>query len=95
MYAVFAEVDAEESVTEAGRDFLNRVIAPMAREQGAAAGYWLAPAAGRGVAVIVFDTEDKAREAAGMMPVGKPPHPEAPEGVTLRTVEVREVLASV
>jgi hypothetical protein len=30
-----------------------------------------------------------------MFRVGEPPMPDAPEGVTVRTVEVREVLAAV
>jgi hypothetical protein len=67
----------------------------MAREHGAKGGYWLAPQNGRGVAVVVFDTEDEARKAAAQFTVGQPPMPNAPAGVTIKTVEVREVLASV
>ena len=63
---------------------------PMARDAGAKAGYWLAPQDGRGLAVVVVDTEDEAR-----IEVGKPPMPDAPAGVTVKTVEVREILASV
>ena len=37
----------------------------------------------------------KARTAAVMFRVGEPPMPDAPEGVTVKTVEVREVLAAV
>jgi hypothetical protein len=95
MYAVLGEVNADESVTEAGREFLNRIVVPAVRERGAKAGYWLAPSGGRGVSVAVFDTEEEARAAASMMKVGEKPHPEAPDGITLRTVEVREVIASV
>jgi len=67
----------------------------MARDAGAKAGYWLAPQDGRGLAVVVFDTEDEARAAAARIEVGKPPMPDAPAGVTVKTVEVREILASV
>jgi hypothetical protein len=95
MYAVFTEVNADESHTEAGREVLAKVAAPMARQAGAKGGYWLAPQNGRGVAVVVFETEDEARQVASRFEVGKPPMPEAPEGVTLKTVEVREVIASV
>jgi hypothetical protein len=95
MYAVFSEVDATEAHTEAGREFLNRVAAPGARDSGAKGGYWLAPQGGRGVAIVVFETEEEARKAAAMFRVGESPMPGAPEGVTVRTVEVREVLASV
>jgi hypothetical protein len=95
MYAVFTEVNADESHVEAGREFLPQRAAPMARERGAKGGYWLAPQNGRGLSVVVFDTEDEAQAAAAMFRVGEPPMPGAPEGVTVKTVEVREVLASV
>ena len=95
MYAMFIEVNADESHTEAARDTLPRFAVPMARDAGAKAGYWLAPQDGRGLAVVVFDTEDEARAAAARIEVGKPPMPDAPAGVTVKTVEVREILASV
>jgi hypothetical protein len=95
MYAVFTEVTATEAQTDAGRKVLNETAAPMARERGAKGGYWLAPQGGRGVSIVVFETEDEARAAASMFKVGEPPMPEAPEGVTMKTVEVREVLAAV
>lgn len=95
MYAVFTEVNANESHLEAGREFLAQNAAPMARASGAKAGYWLAPQGDRGVTIVVFETEDEARTAAAMFRVGEPPMPGAPEGVTVKTVEVREVLAAV
>jgi hypothetical protein len=95
MYAVFVEVNADESHIGAAREFLNQVAAPTARERGAKGGYWLAAQGGRGVNVVAFETEEEARAAAGMFRVGEPPMPGAPEGVTVRTVEVREVLAAV
>jgi hypothetical protein len=95
MYAVFTEVNADESHVEAAREFIPEHAAPMARERGAKSGHWLAPQNGRGVTVIVFETEEEARTAAAMFRVGEPPMPGAPEGVTVKTVEVREVIASV
>jgi hypothetical protein len=95
MYAVFTEVDADDSAADTGREVLPEFAAPMARNLGATAGYWLAPQNGRGVAVVVFETEGEAESAAQMFEVGKPPMPQAPEGVIVRTVEVREVLAAV
>ena len=41
---------------------------------------------GRGVFVVVFDTEDQARQAASMFRIGEPPMQDAPEGVTVRSV---------
>jgi hypothetical protein len=96
MYALFTEVNATESHIEAAREFLPKFAVPVAREHGAKGGYWLAEQGGRGVAVVVFETEEEAQKAAAMFQVGQPPPmPNAPEGVTFRTVEVREVLAAV
>ena len=95
MYALFTEVNADESNVEIARQVLPNVAVPRARDAGAKAGYWLAPRNGRGVAVVVFETEDAARQAAQMFTVGQPPFPDAPSGVTVKTVEVREVIASV
>jgi hypothetical protein len=94
MYALFTEVNADESHIETAREVLPKAAVPMAREAGAKAGYWLAPQNGRGVNVLVFDTEDQARAVAARFEVGKPPMPEAPAGVTVKSVEVREVIAS-
>jgi hypothetical protein len=95
VYALFTEVNADESITDAGREFLPKFAVPAAKEMGAKGGYWLAPQGGRGVAVVVFETEGEARGAAAMFEIGKPPMPDAPTGVTVKTIEVREVLAAV
>jgi hypothetical protein len=95
MYAVFSEVNAMEGDIEAARKILPEEAAPSARERGAKGGYWLAPQNGRGVAIVVFETEEEAQNAAAMLRVGEPPMPNAPEGVTVKSVEVREVLAAV
>jgi hypothetical protein len=94
MYALFVEVNADDSHAEQAREFLNRVAVPGARAAGAKGGYWLAPAGGRGVSMTAYETEDEAKEMAKMFQVGQPPTPEMPPEVTVRTVEVREVLAS-
>ncbi len=91
MYAVFIEVNADESNTDEAREMLPEMAVPIAREAGAKSGYWLAPQGGRGLSVIVFDSEDEARQAADRFKVGEPA---GPSGVTFRTVEVREVLAN-
>jgi len=95
MYAVLVEVNADESVTETAREYLNKNVRPRAAERGAKAGYWLAPAGGRGVSIVVFDTEAAAQQVASLLQVGQPPQEGAPEGITVRNVEVREVIAAV
>jgi hypothetical protein len=93
MYAVFVEVNADASQEDQARQIIQETIVPMARDAGARAGYWLSSQGGRGVSVTVFDSEQAASRQADRLKVGEAP-PGAPPGVTFRTVEVREVLAS-
>lgn len=93
MFAVFIEVNAEDSHIDAAREALPERVAPMARESGAKAGYWLAPQGGRGVSMTVYETEEEARKVADQFTIGA--ETEVVPGVTFRTVEVREVLAHV
>lgn len=94
MHAVFIEVDVEDTVSvDEARDRLQANAPRIARENGARAAYWLAPQGGRGVSVAIFDTEDEAQKLANQFHVGESPR-NAPPGITFRTVEVREVLAS-
>ena len=92
MHAVFIEVNANDSHVEQARTALPEMAVPMAKEMGAVSGVWLSPSGtDRGVAMMVFSSEDEARQAASQFTVGQPMGPV--EGVTARTVEVREVLA--
>jgi|SRR2546423_877998 hypothetical protein len=96
MHAVFVEVDINLedgfSIDEA-RKRLQENAPQMAREAGARSAYWLAPQGGRGVSVAIFDSKEEADKLASRFHVGEAP-PQAPPGVTFRTVEVREVVAS-
>ncbi|HEY5985277.1 MAG TPA: hypothetical protein VIV12_02680 [Streptosporangiaceae bacterium] len=56
---------------------------------GFAAGYWLEPADGRGFSILLFNTEDQARQAAQATSSWSAP------GVTIDAVEVRPVAVSV
>ena len=92
MYALFIEVNADDSKVEQARKFLPEVAVPGAKEMGAVSAVWLAPAGtDRGVSVALFNSEQEARQAASQFTVGESAGPV--EGVTVRTVEVREVLA--
>lgn len=92
MHAIFVEVNADESKTDLAREALPKTAAARAREAGAKGGYWLSPQGGRGVAVILFDSEADARKMADQMKPGEPAG--TVPGVTFQTVEVREVLAN-
>jgi hypothetical protein len=95
MFAVFSELDVPEGAPlDVAREVLNRIAVPQVKAAGAKAAYWLAPVNGRAVSVVVFDDEVAAKEMAGQLTVGSSP-PGAPEGVTFRTIEVREVLVQV
>ena len=63
MYAVFSEVNAEDSHKEAGREMLNRIVVPGAKAAGAKGAYWLEPKNGRGVSVVVFETGSRSPRA--------------------------------
>jgi hypothetical protein len=62
MHAVFVEVDVEGGVSvDEARKRLQENAPRIARENGARAAYWLAPQGGRGVSVVIFDSEDEAQ----------------------------------
>ncbi len=94
MHALFIEVNADESAIDEARRVLPEVAVPRARELGAKSAYWLAAQGGRGVSIALFDSEEDAKKAASRFTIGQPPMPNGPSNVTVRTVEVREVLAS-
>ncbi|HEY3689135.1 MAG TPA: hypothetical protein VGL46_02380, partial [Pseudonocardiaceae bacterium] len=72
MHAVFVEVDVpDDTLVEEARKRLQENAAPMAREAGARAGYWLGPQGGRGVSVVVFDSQEEAEKVAEQMHVGQ------------------------
>jgi len=91
VFAVFLEIDADESDLEWAREGLPGEAVPRMRALGAAAGWWLAPLNGRGIAVVVFDTEEEAQSVADLLHVGDQAGPVP--SVAFHTVEVREVLA--
>lgn len=91
MFALVLEAAADESDIEWAREELPGEAAPRMKNLGAVSGWWLAPLQGRGIAVVVFETEEEARRAAASYHVGDQAGP-VPE-VAVRTVEVREVLA--
>ncbi len=95
MFAVLVEVDRGDADPTAAIEHVRQNVVPMVREAGARAAYWLDSAdRSRRVAIMVFDSEEAARAQADGIKVGETP-PGAPDGVTIRTVEVSEVIASI
>jgi hypothetical protein len=75
---------------ERGRQMLqDRIVPTVKGAPGFIAGYWTRSEDDRGMSLIAVESEDAARNLAQMIQSAPPD-----EGVTLETVEVREVVAS-
>ena len=86
MHAVVVRVSIteEEAALAALRD---QVVPQVSQAPGFVAGYWTRKEGG-GLSMIVFESEDAAQAASERIPGT------VPEGVTLESVEVREVVAN-
>ena len=90
MYAALATVAISDY--EHARRILHDDIVPTITDvPGFVSGHWLAPIDGRGLSILIFETEDEALAMAEQMPAGR----ELNEYVTIQAVEVREVAGSV
>jgi hypothetical protein len=92
MHAVLVEVDIGDLERgEALTGLREQVVPRVSQAPGFQSGSWMAPNQdGKGLALMLFDTEDNARAAAGMVQVGSNPQP----GVTVERSEVREVAST-
>ena len=87
MHAVVVTVTVNDR--EAAEKRLRDQIVPRVSQlPGASAGYWARSEDGKGMSMVVFESEDAARAAADQVPQM------IDESVTLENVEVREVVAS-
>jgi hypothetical protein len=77
-----------EQAPAAATAFVNDVLPAVRSTPGFVAGYWLEPAGGRGFSVVLFETEEQARE--GVPPVKSWDAP----GVSIDATEVRRVAAA-
>lgn len=86
MHAVVVNVTIGDA--EASEDMLREQVVPrVAQAPGFVAGYWTRKGTS-GLSMSVWETEDAANVASEMV------RSVAPEGVTVDTVDVREVVAS-
>ena len=89
MHAVVVKVNIDDF--EKGRQFLTDQVVPrVSQAPGFVAGYWTRSEDDKGLSMIVFESEDAARQVAQMIES----QGMADEGVTLEGTEVREVVAS-
>ena len=80
---VHASISDREAATKALHD---NVVPQVKKAPGFVAGYWNAVGPGKGVSVVVFESEDQARAAAEQL---RPPG----DFVSFDSVEVAEVVA--
>jgi heme-degrading monooxygenase HmoA len=85
MYAVVARVTINAEGTES--DLREQVVPRVSQAPGFVAGYWTRKENG-GLSMTVWETEEAATAASEMV------RSAAPEGVSVESVEVREVVAS-
>ncbi len=88
MHAVVVRVSISD--VETAQKQLREVVVPrVSQAPGFVAGYWTrADDGSNGQSMIVFESEDAARTAAESLAAN------VPEGVTIESAEVREVVAS-
>lgn len=89
MHAALVRLTVDPEQAPAAADALVSDIMPRIRlAPGFVAGYWLEPADGQGFSIVLFETEEHAREAAP--PVSSWTAP----GITITNVEFRRVAAT-
>lgn len=84
MHAVVTSVTVRDR--ESAARSLKEVVPRVSQARGFVAGYWLSMPDGRGLSVIVFDSQDAARTVAEQIGPG--------EFVDFESIEVAEVAAS-
>jgi hypothetical protein len=80
-------VDPDQAPAAANA-LVNHILPTVRSAPGLVAAYWLEPADGQGFSILVFETEEQARDAA------PPASSWAAPGVIITGVEVRRVAAT-
>jgi hypothetical protein len=90
MFAAFVTVSIDPGKESEAKAMLTDEVVPMVKQsEGLIAGYWGGPNGGKGLSMVLFDTEENARAAVppvGLRPPGSP--------VTVESVDIREVIAT-
>jgi hypothetical protein len=89
MHAALVRLTVDPKQAPAAAEALTSDILPGVRSAaGFVAGYWLEPAEGQGFSIVLFETEEQAREAA------PPVTSWAAPGIDITDVEFRRVAAT-
>jgi hypothetical protein len=78
----------QDHAPAAANALVNDILPSVRTAPGFVAGYWLEPADGQGFSIVLFETEEHAREAA------PPVSSWAAPGVSINGVEFRRVAAA-
>jgi hypothetical protein len=77
-----------EQAPAAAEALVSDILPRVSSAPGFVAGYWLEPADGEGFSIVLFETEEQAREAT------PPVSSWAAPGITITDVEFRRVAAT-
>ena len=89
MHSALVRLTVDPEQAPAAAEALTRDILPRVRSaSGFIAGYWLEPADGQGFSIVLFESEEQAREAV------PPVSSWAAPGVAITGVEFRRVAAT-
>ncbi len=87
MHAVVVRAALSDDDSASLAELREKVVPMVSQAPGFVAGYWVRlDGEKQGASVIVFESEDNARSAAGQF--------QPPEGVTLDSIDVGEVVAN-
>jgi hypothetical protein len=87
MHAVVVRVNLSDDDSASLEELREQVVPRVSQAPGFVAGYWVRlDGEKQGTSVIAFDSEDNARSAADRF--------EPPEGVSLESIDVGEVVAT-
>ena len=87
MHAVVVRVTLSEDDSASLAELREQIVPRISQAPGFVAGYWVRLEGEKeGTSVVVFDSEDNARSAGEQF--------QPPEGVTLESLEVGEVVAN-
>jgi hypothetical protein len=84
---IFVNVDATQA-DPARRGLHEQVIPRISQTAGFVAGYWLEPLDGKGISMTLWESEQAARDAAGLIQPDSSPT----TGVKVDRIETREVI---
>jgi len=89
MHAVVVNVTIDPGQLEIARKSLREQVVPrVSKAPGFVKGYWTGGADTNGLSLVVFATKQDAENAANIVRSSPPP-----PGVTMNSVEIREVVA--